>query len=126
LRRRPRSRRAAPACRLPRVPARQRRCSSRLLRGIPAGSVEAGAPRAARGAGTAELGLVCAAQSRSLRRSARRSGTAVAVGGVGGFLSAGVPAALGLLAQQFGLGPTMWVLVLAPLALFALTPRRRG
>ena len=55
-----------------------------------------------------------------------RSGTAVAVGGVGGFLSAGVPAALGLLAQQFGLGPTMWVLVLAPLALFALTPRRRG
>ncbi len=53
-----------------------------------------------------------------------RSGTAVAVAGVGGFVSAGVPAALGMLAQHVGLGSAMWVLVLAPLAILALTPRR--
>ncbi len=53
-----------------------------------------------------------------------RSGTAVAVGGIGGFVGAGVPAVLGFLAQAFGLGLTMWVLLLAPLALLAGLPSR--
>ncbi len=54
-----------------------------------------------------------------------RSGMAAAVGGLGGLVSAGVPAALGLLAQKIGLGPVMWVLLLAPAALLLLTPRGR-
>ena len=35
-----------------------------------------------------------------------------------------VPLALGFVAGAVGLGPTMWILVLAPLALLALTPKR--
>ena len=53
-----------------------------------------------------------------------RSGTAVAVAGVGGLTGALVPAGLGFLAEQLGLAPTMWVLLLAPLALLAGVPRR--
>jgi MFS transporter, FSR family, fosmidomycin resistance protein len=51
-----------------------------------------------------------------------RSGTAVAVAGVGGFVGAAVPAVLGFLAQDLGLATTMWILLLAPLALFAGVP----
>jgi FSR family fosmidomycin resistance protein-like MFS transporter len=53
-----------------------------------------------------------------------RSGTAVAVAGIGGFIGAGVPMALGFLAGHFGLAATMWLLLLAPAVLFAGTPRR--
>lgn len=54
-----------------------------------------------------------------------RSGVAVAVGGVGGIFGAAVPLAVGLGAGAVGLGPTMWMLLLAPVALLALVPRRR-
>jgi MFS transporter, FSR family, fosmidomycin resistance protein len=54
-----------------------------------------------------------------------RSGTAVAVAGVGGLGGAFVPAALGLLAEAAGLGTTMWLLVLAPIALAAGVPSLR-
>jgi len=53
-----------------------------------------------------------------------RSGAAVAVGGVGGMVGACVPLVLGFVAGAVGLGPTMWILLLAPLALLVLTPRR--
>jgi FSR family fosmidomycin resistance protein-like MFS transporter len=53
-----------------------------------------------------------------------RSGVAVAVGGLGGLVGAAVPAALGFLAGNVGLGSTMWLLLLAPVALVAGTPRR--
>jgi FSR family fosmidomycin resistance protein-like MFS transporter len=46
-----------------------------------------------------------------------RSGTAVAVGGVGGLAGACVPALLGALAGAAGLETTMWMLLLAPLTL---------
>lgn len=46
-----------------------------------------------------------------------RSGVVIAVGGVGGLAGAAVPAALGFLAQDVGLAPTMWILLAAPLAL---------
>jgi len=52
------------------------------------------------------------------------SGTAVAVAGVGGLAGACVPAALGFLAQAVGLGPTMWLLLIAPLALVLGVPQR--
>jgi MFS transporter, FSR family, fosmidomycin resistance protein len=58
-----------------------------------------------------------------------RSGTAVAVAGLGGFVGAGLPAALGFLAQGAGLATTMWVLLIAPLALLVgvpCQPRRRA
>jgi FSR family fosmidomycin resistance protein-like MFS transporter len=50
------------------------------------------------------------------------SGTAVAVAGFGGLVGAAVPAALGFLAEQAGLGATMWLLVIAPVALLAGLP----
>jgi MFS transporter, FSR family, fosmidomycin resistance protein len=53
-----------------------------------------------------------------------RSGAAVAAGGMSGLLGACVPLALGLLAGAAGLAATMWILLLAPLALLALVPRR--
>jgi FSR family fosmidomycin resistance protein-like MFS transporter len=54
-----------------------------------------------------------------------RSGLAVAVGGAGGLVGACIPAAIGALAGAVGLGVTMWVLVLAPVALLACIPSRR-
>jgi MFS transporter, FSR family, fosmidomycin resistance protein len=53
-----------------------------------------------------------------------RSGVAVAVGGIGGVVGACVPLALGLSAESFGLAPTLWTLLLAPVAVVALLPRR--
>jgi MFS transporter, FSR family, fosmidomycin resistance protein len=53
-----------------------------------------------------------------------RSGTAVAVGGLGGIAGAAVPLLLGLLAGAAGIAVTMWVLLLAPVALLALTSER--
>ena len=52
-----------------------------------------------------------------------RSGTAVAVGGVGGFVGAAIPAALGFVAEAGGLQATMWILLLAPCGLLAAVPR---
>jgi MFS transporter, FSR family, fosmidomycin resistance protein len=52
-----------------------------------------------------------------------QSGTAVAVAGIGGLAGACVPAALGFLAEAIGLGPTMWLLLIAPAALLAGVPR---
>ncbi len=54
-----------------------------------------------------------------------RSGTAVAVAGLGGLVGSAVPALLGFLAQGLGLAATMWILVLAPLALVAGVPSER-
>jgi len=48
----------------------------------------------------------------------------VASGGIGGLFGACVPLALGLVAGVAGLAATMWILLLAPLALLALVPRR--
>jgi FSR family fosmidomycin resistance protein-like MFS transporter len=53
-----------------------------------------------------------------------RSGAAVAVGGLGGIAGAAVPLALGFLAGAAGIAATMWVLLLAPVALLALTSGR--
>jgi FSR family fosmidomycin resistance protein-like MFS transporter len=53
-----------------------------------------------------------------------RSGSAVAVGGLGGLLGASVPLVLGFVAGAAGLAATMWMLLLAPVALLVLLPRR--
>jgi FSR family fosmidomycin resistance protein-like MFS transporter len=53
-----------------------------------------------------------------------RSGTVVAVGGLGGIAGAFVPLLLGVLAGAAGIAAMMWVLLLAPVALLSLTPRR--
>ena len=52
-----------------------------------------------------------------------RSGAAVALGGIGSLVGALVPLLLGVLATGAGLGATMWVLLLAPVALLVLSPR---
>jgi MFS transporter, FSR family, fosmidomycin resistance protein len=54
-----------------------------------------------------------------------RSGTAVAVGSVTGFAGALIPLGIGVLAGTIGLGTTMWLLLLAPLALLVGLPRER-
>ena len=51
-----------------------------------------------------------------------RSGAVVAVGGVGGLVGSAVPLLLGVAAGSVGLGPTMWLLLAAPVALLALVP----
>jgi MFS transporter, FSR family, fosmidomycin resistance protein len=48
-----------------------------------------------------------------------RSGAAVAVAGFGGLAGSAVPLVLGLVAGAVGLGPTMWILLIAPLGLLA-------
>jgi MFS transporter, FSR family, fosmidomycin resistance protein len=52
------------------------------------------------------------------------SGAAVAVGGIGGLAGAAVPLVLGIGAESFGLGPTMWILLLAPIALLVASRPR--
>jgi MFS transporter, FSR family, fosmidomycin resistance protein len=54
-----------------------------------------------------------------------RSGTAIAVGSASGFVGGLIPLAMGVLAGMIGLGTTMWLLVLAPLALLVGLPRDR-
>jgi MFS transporter, FSR family, fosmidomycin resistance protein len=56
---------------------------------------------------------------------AGRSGTAVALGGIGGLAGAALPLALGLAADAIGIRTAMWTLLVAPVALLALVPRRR-
>jgi len=55
-----------------------------------------------------------------------RSGTAIAVAGIGGLVAAGIPAALGFAAQSVGLQTTMWLLLAAPVALLVAgrSPKR--
>ena len=57
-----------------------------------------------------------------------RSGVAVTVASLAGIASGTVPLALGLLAQRYGLGPTMWLLLLGPVVLVAALrpPAARG
>ncbi|MBA3365840.1 MAG: MFS transporter, partial [Actinobacteria bacterium] len=52
-----------------------------------------------------------------------RSGVAIAVGSVSGFVGASIPLTLGLVADEIGLGPVMWTLLLAPLAFLVGLPR---
>ena len=54
-----------------------------------------------------------------------RSGTAVAVGSLGGFAGALVPLTLGLVADAAGLASTMWLLAASPFLVLALVPRSR-
>ena len=53
-----------------------------------------------------------------------RSGTAIAVGSISGFAGALVPLAVGVAAERFGLGATMWLLLAAPIGLIVGLPRR--
>lgn len=53
-----------------------------------------------------------------------RSGAAVAVDGLGGLAGAAVPLLLGFLAGGVGIAAMMWALLLAPVALLALTSER--
>ncbi|MBA2475694.1 MAG: MFS transporter [Actinobacteria bacterium] len=54
-----------------------------------------------------------------------KSGTAIALGSVGGLVGALVPLGLGLAAGQVALAPTMWLLLLGPIVLVGGLPRDR-
>ena len=53
-----------------------------------------------------------------------QSGAVLALNNLTGLLGGLVPLALGLVAEQFGLGAMMWLLLAAPLALLTAIPRR--
>jgi len=53
-----------------------------------------------------------------------RSATVMAVGNVFGLAGSLLPLVVGLAAERYGLGPAMWLLLAAPLALLAGLPRR--
>ena len=53
-----------------------------------------------------------------------QSGTVLTVGSVFGWIGALIPLGIGAAADQWGLGPTLWLLLLGPLALLAGIPRR--
>jgi FSR family fosmidomycin resistance protein-like MFS transporter len=55
-----------------------------------------------------------------------QSSTVMAVGNVFGLLGSLIPLGLGLMADRYGLGTTMWLLLLAPVALLIGIPQQRG
>jgi MFS transporter, FSR family, fosmidomycin resistance protein len=63
-------------------------------------------------------------QARLYSAMPGQSGTVMAVGNIYGLLGGVMPLGLGLVAQQFGLSVTMWLLLLGPLVLLVGLPRR--
>ncbi|MGH9944382.1 MAG: MFS transporter, partial [Pyrinomonadaceae bacterium] len=55
-----------------------------------------------------------------------RSGSVMALGNLTGMIGGLVPLGLGLLAERFGLGPVMWLLLAGPIALLVAIPRKKG
>jgi FSR family fosmidomycin resistance protein-like MFS transporter len=54
-----------------------------------------------------------------------QSGTVLTVGNIFGFVESFIPLGIGLLAERFGLGATMWVFLLGPIVLLVGLPRER-
>jgi MFS transporter, FSR family, fosmidomycin resistance protein len=61
-------------------------------------------------------------QARIYSELPARGGIAVAIGAPADLLGSLLPLAIGIGAQRFGLGPAMWLLLAAPIALLALLP----
>jgi FSR family fosmidomycin resistance protein-like MFS transporter len=53
-----------------------------------------------------------------------QSGAAVTLGSMAGMIRAAAPLAMGLIAERWGLGTAMWLLLAAPVGLLVLLPRR--
>ncbi len=70
--------------------------------------------------GLLNSGWYAVPQARLYETLPGQSGAAVAVGGLGGLAGSTIPVALGAAAAAFGLGATMWALLLAPVALILL------
>ncbi|HEY8316166.1 MAG TPA: MFS transporter [Gaiellaceae bacterium] len=75
--------------------------------------------------GVLNAGWYAIPKSRLYDELPGRSGAALAVAGVGGLAGAVVPLVLGVVASAVGLAATMWLLLLAPVALLVLLPRER-
>ncbi len=78
----------------------------------------------------AALGAVTAgwypiAQARLFGTMPRSSGTAVALSSVASLVGSVLPLAIAAAADRLGLGHAMWLLLLGPVAVLALLPRRR-
>ena len=67
--------------------------------------------------GLATAGWYPVLQARFYAALPGRSGVAVSLGSVSGILFGIVPLSLGLVAEQYGLGPMMWLLLAGPLVL---------
>jgi FSR family fosmidomycin resistance protein-like MFS transporter len=53
-----------------------------------------------------------------------QSGTVMALGNIVGFFGKFIPFGIGLVAEHFGLGPAMWLLLAGPLALLIGLPKK--
>lgn len=69
--------------------------------------------------GLSTVGWYPVLQARYYATMPGRSGVAVSFGSASGILAGGIPLALGLVAERFGLESMMWLLLVGPLALIA-------
>ncbi len=76
--------------------------------------------------GTLRAGWYAIPQARLFDEFHGLSGTAVAISDLGGLAARIVPIGVGVLAQRAGLGPAMWALLVAPVALLLGLPRREA
>jgi MFS transporter, FSR family, fosmidomycin resistance protein len=72
--------------------------------------------------GLLRAGWYAIPQARLYAELPARGGTAVAVGAPADLVGSLLPLAIGVIAQRFGLGAAMWLLLAAPIALLTLLP----
>jgi FSR family fosmidomycin resistance protein-like MFS transporter len=78
------------------------------------------------GMGLMHAGWYAIPQARLFDEFHGSSGTAVAISDIGSLGGQLLPLLVGMLAQRAGLGPAMWVLLAAPVALLVGLPRNHG
>jgi FSR family fosmidomycin resistance protein-like MFS transporter len=72
--------------------------------------------------GLLRAGWYAVLRARLYSKLPARGGTAVAIGAPADLVGSLLPLAIGLAAQRWGLAPTMWLLLAAPISLLALLP----
>lgn len=73
--------------------------------------------------GLATAGWYSIPKARLYAALAGQSGAAITLGSLAGVIRGAAPLAIGLVAEQSGLGAAMWILLVAPLGLLLLLPR---
>jgi FSR family fosmidomycin resistance protein-like MFS transporter len=73
--------------------------------------------------GISNAGWYAILQAQLYAAVPKRSGTVMALNSIAGFASGLLPAIIGFIAGRVGLGAAMWLLLLAPIALFIGIPR---
>ena len=74
--------------------------------------------------GLATAGWYSIPKARLYESLSGQSGAALAFGSITGAIGGTFPLAIGLVAERYGLGTALWILLIAPVALVVATPRR--